>query len=163
MSEAADLYGRDFYAWTQDQASALRALPERLRSNALDVEHLAEEVEGLGASERRAAMSLMLQIVVHLLKLRLHPDRLPWPHWAHEVDVFRVQLRQVFKASPSLRARRADLAEEVWGDAARLVARDLLRDGHAAAAAEARAFTAAPPYFDLDREVLDEDWFPPRP
>jgi hypothetical protein len=161
MSEAAELYGRDFYAWTQDQAAALRALPEALRSNALDLEHLAEEVEGLGISERRAAISLMRQVLVHLLKLSFHPDPMPRSHWHHEVGEFRLQLEDVLRISPSLRARREELASEVWDRAARQVCRDLAEEGHAAAAAEARAFTAAPPYFDLDREVLDEAWFPP--
>jgi Domain of unknown function DUF29 len=46
---AADLYEQDFYAWTQQQAEALRT--HFAGYNRLDVEHLAEEVEGLGKSE----------------------------------------------------------------------------------------------------------------
>ena len=38
MPDTASLYDRDWYAWTQDQAARLRAWPEQLRPNGLDVE-----------------------------------------------------------------------------------------------------------------------------
>ena len=60
MSDPASLYEQDFYAWTRDQAATLRAWPERLRPNALDIEHLAEEIENLGSSQRNAVQSLLL-------------------------------------------------------------------------------------------------------
>ena len=44
------LYETDFYTWTQIQAQALRAKDWAV----LDVEHLAEEIESLGRSERFA-------------------------------------------------------------------------------------------------------------
>ena len=43
-------YDTDFYAWTQTQATALRAK----ESKTLDWDHLAEEIESLGRSDRRA-------------------------------------------------------------------------------------------------------------
>ncbi|MBX9700886.1 MAG: DUF29 domain-containing protein [Acetobacteraceae bacterium] len=162
MSEATELYERDFYAWTQDQAAALRAWPEGRRPNALDIAHIAEEIEDLGASQRTAAGSLIRQILVHLLKLRFHPDPQPRRHWRLEVTEFRAQLDDIFRASPSLRARRLEVAESAWARAARQVRRDMQDDGHAKAAGETQDFTAEAPYFDLDREVLDEDWFPSR-
>lgn len=163
MSEAATLYERDFYAWTQDQAAALRALPERVRPNALDVEHLAGEIEDLGISERRAATSLIRQILVHLLKLRSQPGSPGAPHWQDEVDSFRAQLADILRESPSLRARRAMLAAPAWEEASRLAIRSLARAGQDAAAEETAAFTAQVPYFDLDAEVLHPEWFPSRP
>jgi hypothetical protein len=42
-------YDRDFYAWTLAQAEALRAKDWQT----LDMEHLAEEIEALGKSDRR--------------------------------------------------------------------------------------------------------------
>jgi hypothetical protein len=47
------LYDTDFDAWTQQQAAALRVKAW----NQLDVEHLAEEVEGLRKTERNALRS----------------------------------------------------------------------------------------------------------
>lgn len=77
MAETLDLYERDFFAWTQDQAARLRAL----RPNGLDVENLAEEVETLGRSERRAVVSLMRRIVHHLLKLEMLAWGSAREHW----------------------------------------------------------------------------------
>jgi hypothetical protein len=47
-----DLYERDFYAWTQEKAARLRALGPR--NDGVDVENVAEEIEGLGKSARSA-------------------------------------------------------------------------------------------------------------
>lgn len=47
---AEDLYEADFYLWSQRQAEALRSRSH----NRLDWEHLAEEVEDLGGSQKRA-------------------------------------------------------------------------------------------------------------
>jgi hypothetical protein len=43
-------YEHDFYAWTQTQAEALRAKDVA----ALDLEHLAEEIESLGINAEHA-------------------------------------------------------------------------------------------------------------
>lgn len=163
MSEVSELYERDFYAWTQDQAALLRAWPEALRPNALDLENLAEEIDSLGRSERGAVESLIEQIVLHLLMLRCHPDQTSRRHWQKEIDSFRDQLDRRLRDNPSLRARRAELAADVWRRAARLFGRDLARDDLDARAALAWLPEPAEPYFDLDREVLAEDWFPPPP
>jgi hypothetical protein len=163
MSEAAELYERDFYAWTQDQAALLRAWPEALRPNALDLNHLAEEIEDLGKSQRRAARSLLLHVIQHLLKLRLHPDRQSERHWKKEVNGFRDQLRDVFAENPSLRTARTELATDLWSRAAGSLRRDLDIDGFDIRSVMASLPDPATPYFDLDAEVLAEDWFPPPP
>jgi Domain of unknown function DUF29 len=46
-------YDTDFYRWTQTQAAALRAKDFAT----LDLENLAEEIESLGRSDRRAIVS----------------------------------------------------------------------------------------------------------
>lgn len=162
MSEVTELYDRDFYAWTQDQAAALRAWPGGARPNALDIAHLAEEIEDLGSAQRNAAKSLLRQLILHLLKLRFHPDARAVRHWRSEVVNYRVQIEDVFADSPSLKARRADLAEPAWRQALRLLRADPDIADDSEAIAALTACTATPPYLDLDREVLDPDWFPAR-
>jgi hypothetical protein len=49
-TRAERLYKDDFYAWTRDQAAALRRLGEQRWNGPLDLLHLAEEVEDLAAS-----------------------------------------------------------------------------------------------------------------
>ena len=68
------LYERDFCHWTAEQAAALRAAAARRLDLALDFENLAEEIESLGRSDRRALVSHIKRVIEHLLKLnsRLH-------------------------------------------------------------------------------------------
>ena len=59
-----DLYHKDFYAWTQQMTQALKkgALDE------VDIEHLVEEVESMGASEFRELRNHLIVLLAHLLK-----------------------------------------------------------------------------------------------
>ena len=70
-------YEHDFYAWTQEQAEALRAKEWKT----LDVENLAEEIESLGRSERYAIESHLQNLLTHLLKWRDDPATEPRRGW----------------------------------------------------------------------------------
>ena len=163
MSEAAQLYERDFYAWTLDQAARLRAWPEALRPNALDLENLAEEIEDMGRSQRNAIESLLTQVIEHLLKLRCHPDQASRRHWQKEINGFRDQLDILLRDNPSLRAARAEIASAVWRRAARRFRQDLEIEDRDARAALAWLTDPTEPYFELDTQVLAESWFPAPP
>jgi hypothetical protein len=52
---ADDLYDRDFYVWTREQAQALRA--RQAGANDLDWDRLAEEIEDLGSEQRNKVRS----------------------------------------------------------------------------------------------------------
>jgi len=156
---ATDLYERDFYAWTQDQAARVRALGAR--NDGLDVENVAEEIESLGKSDRRAAGKLTARIIEHLLKLRWHPSDRDRPHWRAEVREFRAQLDDILADSRSLRAQRDAIAAPHWKRVARSFLDRLEADGHDPAPARLALRSPDRPYFDLDAEVLNEDWFPP--
>ena len=64
-----ELYEKDFYAWTQRQAAALRCLADTRPNVDLDFPHLIEEVEDLGTSQRDAVRSPLRRIIEHCLKL----------------------------------------------------------------------------------------------
>jgi hypothetical protein len=70
-------YDTDFYAWTQVQAAALRAK----HLAALDIEHLAEEVEDLGRAVRKGIGSQLERLLLHLLKWRYDPATDPRRLW----------------------------------------------------------------------------------
>jgi Domain of unknown function DUF29 len=62
-------YDDDFYGWSQQQAAVLREMAGRRDlPNALDLEHVAEEIEGVGDEQRNAVQSYIRLIFVHLLK-----------------------------------------------------------------------------------------------
>lgn len=93
-------YDEDFYTWTQAQAALLRegAWQE------LDMLNLAEEIESLGKSDRRALGSHLEGLVMHLLKWQSQPRRRQTGHsWASTIREHRGQIDAILEDSPSLR------------------------------------------------------------
>ncbi|MGA0888341.1 MAG: DUF29 domain-containing protein [bacterium] len=64
MSEYPSQYEADFYQWSLEQARLLRSGDWK----AVDVEHLAEEIEDMGKGVRREWESRLKVLIVHLLK-----------------------------------------------------------------------------------------------
>jgi Domain of unknown function DUF29 len=63
------LYDHDFYAWANEQAGLLRAG----RLSEADIEHIAEEIESMGRTEKRELISRLTVLLLHLLKWRYQP------------------------------------------------------------------------------------------
>ena len=68
--DTATRYDTDFFLWTQVQAAALRDG----KAQELDWANLAEEIESLGKSDRRALGSRLEGLVMHLLKWHYQPS-----------------------------------------------------------------------------------------
>ncbi|MFM0050350.1 DUF29 domain-containing protein, partial [Caballeronia grimmiae] len=64
-------YDKDVVAWAREQAALLRAG----KLSAIDIEHVAEEIEDVGKSEQREFASRMSVLLAHLLKWKFQPDR----------------------------------------------------------------------------------------
>ena len=62
-------YDQDLYTWAQEQATLLR---ER-RFDQIDLDHIVEEIEDMGRSERRALESRLETLLMHLLKWVYQP------------------------------------------------------------------------------------------
>src|SRR5439155_12953594 len=92
-------YEDDFYAWTQYQAEVLRSL--KTRDNRFDREHVAEEIEDLGKSERDATQSQITRVLEQFLKLAHSPADRPRYGWMRSIAEARGVLRR--KLSPTLR------------------------------------------------------------
>jgi Domain of unknown function DUF29 len=157
MADPARLYETDFYAWTQDQGAKLRAWPEHLRPNGIDIANIAEEIESLGRSDVREIESRLLHLIVHLLKLAYSPAEAPRRGWRSEVIEVRHRLTRLLRDSPSLAPRFSTIAAEEWPVARERALADLERDGVTEA-----DIPAAPPPFPLDATtLLDPGWLPP--
>jgi hypothetical protein len=65
------LYETDFVEWAARMADLLR----RGRLAELDLAHVAEEIEGLGKSERSAVRSQLRRMLAQLLKSPIQPER----------------------------------------------------------------------------------------
>jgi Domain of unknown function DUF29 len=120
---AAELYDEDFYAWTQQQANALRT--HFKGDKGIDVEHLAEDVEDLGESELHAVESYIENVIEHRLKL----DYSGWiqarDYRRVEVDAFGASVER--KITPRIRQQVETELEVLYGRARRGAARSMHR------------------------------------
>jgi hypothetical protein len=147
------LYQTDYYAWTKQQAAALRAMAARVGSSTLDLENLAEEIESLGRSDWRAARSQVQRVIEHLLKLEFSPAREPRADWLDSVDQARDELADLL--TPVLRREVEDDLATAFERGKREAAKGLRRHGERAAA---KGLPAACPY-GLD-QILAPGWYP---
>jgi hypothetical protein len=147
-------YEDDFYAWTQFQAEVLRSLP--VSDNRFDRDHVAEEIEDLGKSERDAVRSQIRRIIEHFLKLAYSPAEQPRFDWLDTIDDARETLSD--KLTATLRRDAENSLEKLYAEGRRRAARGLVRHG------EPNAADALPqlcPY-SLE-EIFREDWYPAAP
>ncbi len=147
-------YDDDFYAWTQYQAEVLRSM--RTRDNRFDREHVAEEIEDLGKSERDAVESQISRIIEHFLKLANSPAAPPRYGWMGSVSDARRILRK--KITPTLRRQAEQKLAELYEDgreAAELALHDHGEHGAAAALPSSCPYTL--------EQLLARGWYPNPP
>ena len=153
MTKLNELYDRDFVLWTEEQAAALRRAKD---SNLpLDWENLAEEIESLGRSDRRALTSQIRRILHHLLKLEVSPAVDPQAGWRSTIYDARAQIKEILEESPSLRHRVDVAIAEQIGLAAKLAEADFERFGEAGEKIRTRVHQGG-----FSAEQVLGDWFP---
>jgi hypothetical protein len=113
------LYERDFYAWTQEQAALLRSG----QLERLDRVHLAEEIEALGRQERRELVNRLGILLGHLLKWQFQPH-LRGKSWRATLSEQRRQIQRLLKESPSLKPELAAALAEAYQDGILLVVKE---------------------------------------
>jgi hypothetical protein len=147
-------YDDDFYAWAQHQAEVLRSL--HVTDNRFDREHVVEEIEDLGKSERDAVRSQIRRIIEHFLKLTYSAAEQPRFEWMQSIDEARETLSD--KLTATLRRDVEESLERLYADGRRRAARGLLGHGEPDAAA------ALPECCPCTlHEICQEDWYPAPP
>ena len=98
MPVRSPLYDRDFYAWSRQQAELLR------KGNLADadIEHIAEEIDSMGRTEKRELISRLDVLLLHLLKWKYQPGK-RGPSWEASIFVQRDRLADHLDDNPSLR------------------------------------------------------------
>lgn len=96
---SSTLYDHDFYAWTNEQAGLLRAG----KLSEADLEHIAEEIESMGKSEKRELISRLTVLLLHLLKWEFQPMR-RGASWRLSIANTRDALTDHLADNPSLRS-----------------------------------------------------------
>ena len=107
-------YEKDVVAWAMEQAALLRAG----HLSALDIEHIAEEIEDVGKSEKREQASRMAALLSHLLKWQHQPGR-RGSSWTRTLKEQRKAIAAAMRQTPSLKASLSDTdwLAGVWADA----------------------------------------------
>ena len=108
----ASLYDDDFAAWASETARQLRAG----RFSEIDVEHVAEEIEDMGKSEKREMLRRMTVLVMHLLKWKWQADKRS-TSWQSTMATQRVELHRLLRQSPSLKRTIAASVADIYPDA----------------------------------------------
>jgi hypothetical protein len=113
----SDLYEEDIVLWSEQQADLLRrrAAGELVNDAALDWPNIAEEIESVGNEQRFAVESLLVQAIIHRLKMDAWPTCRDAPNWRADSARFRGDAASRFV--PSMR-QRIDLAR-IWRRARR--------------------------------------------
>lgn len=164
MTDLKTLYDKDFVAWSQEQAQALRAAARTGSNQRLDWENLAEEIEDLGKRDRRELASRIATIVEHLVKLEHSGAKEPRSGWQQTVRRERAAIERLLEDSPSLNREVSDLARKETRRAAEAAVADL--KARSDLSRSLQQSIKAKSYLDLFQYTPDQvlsDWFPPEP
>lgn len=113
------LYQSDYYTWARQQADALR----EGRFDALDPEHLIEELEAMGARERRELANRLTVLLTHLLKWPFQPSG-QGASCALTIRVQRMDIADLLNDEPGLTPEIPQTFEKAYRKARLLAARE---------------------------------------
>ncbi len=153
------LYETDFIGWAEQQAGLLRAAAAAARPELpLDWEHLAEEVENLGRSYRRALANHVGTAIEHLLWLEIAPDSELRPEWLDSLARARGEIAGWLADEPGLRDRLAGIVAEQLPLTAQRLAELLRAEGEPVEGVATRLASGG-----YSAEQVAGDWLPPAP
>jgi Domain of unknown function DUF29 len=84
MPVKSPLYDSDSYAWSREQAELLHSG----KLDKADIDHIAEEIDRMGGTEKRELISRLGVLLLHLLKWRYQPEKQS-PSWEANIRVQR--------------------------------------------------------------------------
>lgn len=96
MELTAD-YNKDFYAWLIQSADLLR----KGQFAELDIEHIAEELDAIGKTEKRELTTRLTLLFAHLLKWQ-YQAALRTRSWKNTILTQRIDIIELLEDSPSL-------------------------------------------------------------
>jgi hypothetical protein len=114
------LYETDFTAWLDTQVEALK----RKDFAHLDIEHLLEEMETLGGSEKSAIESHLTIIMMHMIKQHIQSER-SGKSWNDSIVNARVQIAMIIEKNPSLHSYPREVFPKCYQRALKEAARQM--------------------------------------
>jgi hypothetical protein len=113
----APAYEDDFVAWLEDQARHARCG----EIDALDLENIAEELEGMARSDRREIRNRLEVLLMHLLKCKVRSEKRA-TSWLGTIFEQRGHITQLIEDSRSLRSFPAEILDRAYPEARRKAA-----------------------------------------
>lgn len=114
----ATLYEKDFGAWSLEQAHLLK----NKAFDRLDIDHLFEEIQDLGKSDKRALASHLMIVLAHMLKCKYQPEYYT-KSWKDTIDEGRLEIQDLIEDSPSLKNYPQDVLPISYRRAVRLASK----------------------------------------
>jgi hypothetical protein len=111
----------DFHGWLMRQAALLRSRD----AEALDWEHLAEEIEAMASAERRELLRRLTTLFAHLLKMQYQPEERRARSRKVTILRSRNEIERLLRQSPGLKGQLQAFADEVYPAARREAATDI--------------------------------------
>ncbi len=111
----AETYDQDFYAWAMKNAELLRT--GRLAE--IDAENLAEELESMGKSQKRALSSRLAVLLAHLLKWTAQKEQRERyiNSWRATIREQRRRINKLLQENPSLQPTLPEALAEAYPSA----------------------------------------------
>jgi hypothetical protein len=139
------LYEEDFVAWADTMAQLLK----QGKLDALDLEHLIEEVEDLGNRHRDSLRSQLTRLLMHLLKWEFQPHK-QTGSWMGSIKESRKQIFRLLRDYPSLKNHLYEALSRCYQDA--------MEDASEEIGLPMQQFPSQCPY-DVEK-ILDNDFLP---
>jgi hypothetical protein len=146
LVDISSRYEIDYAKWIFEQVDKLR----KSDIAGLDAKNIAEELEDLGRSQRRALGGHLRNLLLHLLKWKYQSDRRS-ESWRHSIANARSEIDELLTEMPSLRQALRQLRDEQYQRAR--------RDAAAETGLELALFPEQCE-FDLKTEILDDEFIP---
>jgi hypothetical protein len=109
-NSAISLYEQDILLWAEETAARLKA---RDFDN-LDIDHLVEEVEALGISQKKELTSRLIVLLEHLMKRLYVNSANDYQGWERIIRTQRSELEVLLDAVPSLSTRWDSSFDKAW-------------------------------------------------
>lgn len=142
------LYEKDYYLWLETTVAQLQCN----NMEAVDLEHLIEELESLGKREKRTISSYLMRLCEHLLKIQYWDAERErcLRGWNTEITNFRIEIAEELDSSPSLKLFLEENFVKQYRNGRKLFLKASELD---------EGLIPDFPEFTLE-EALDENWLP---
>jgi hypothetical protein len=145
MSVKSAFYDQDFYAWSLEQAALLRAG----RADQADLEHIAEEIESMGRTEKRELVARLTILLLHLIKWQFQPA-MRTRGWRLSIEGQRLDIDDHLGDNSSLKAVLAPSVAQAY--------RRAVIEAEKETGFDAASFPAACPY--SFEQMMSADFWP---